>query len=94
MGEENKCEELKLPGKFYGKPVYEIPFVAKALEYLNSAEDWKPLQFKGKIEVDQALSCALRIKLPNGIQFYLGKIRAYSGFAQIAIRQFFAFFDH
>jgi hypothetical protein len=72
---EGEPKELKFLGKFYGKSVYENPFVAKALEYLNSVEDWKLLQFNGEIEVDQVSTGEYKIKLPNGILVYLTKRR-------------------
>jgi hypothetical protein len=70
-----KCKELKILGNFYGKPVYENPLVAKALEYLNSAEDWKFLQFRGEIEINVPSQHECKIKLSNGTQLYLVKRR-------------------
>ncbi len=63
--------ELKVLGRFYGKPVYGI----RNLDYLNSAEDWKFLQFRGEIEVEVLSQGECKIKLPNGSQLYLVKKR-------------------
>jgi hypothetical protein len=71
----NKREELKVLGRFYGKSVYGNYDVIKSLGYLNSVYDWKFLQFKGEVEVDAPSPHECRIKLPNGIQFYLVKRR-------------------
>lgn len=71
----NEHEELKVLGKFYGKPVYGNPYISEGLNYLNSAEDWKFLQFRGEIEVDAPSPHECKMKLPNGIQFYLVKRR-------------------
>jgi hypothetical protein len=71
----SKSEGLEVLGKFYGKPVYENPLVAKALEYLNSAEDWKFRQFQGEIDVEALSQGECKIKLQNGIQLYLVKRR-------------------
>lgn len=73
----NECDykALKVLGRFYGKLVYGNPYIAKDIDYLNSAKDWKFLQFRGEIEVDALSEHECRMKLPNGIQFYLVKRR-------------------
>jgi hypothetical protein len=73
----NECDykKLKVLGKFYGKPVYVNPRTIRNLDYLNSAEDWKFLQFRGEIEVDAPSPYECKLKLPNGLEFYLVKRR-------------------
>lgn len=67
--------ELKVLGKFYGKPVFGNLYNTRDLNQLNSEEDWKFLQFKGEIEVEVPSSHECKVKLPNGINFYLVKRR-------------------
>ena len=73
----NECDykKLKVLDRFYGKLVYGNPRAIRNLDYLNSAEDWKLLQFRGEIGVDAPSPHECKIKLPNGIQFYLTKRR-------------------